>query len=101
MEVITFLKSHNQEIADIIRDFDKDEFSSHDFIEKFARKFEKKYIKMLYKYRKSGNAFKTVHSLIAKYLSKNMSRFNISKTIKSGSEHVFGDIDVIQWWIRK
>lgn len=100
MEVISFLKNHNSEIIEIINNLDPDKFSSHDFIEKFARMFEQEYIEMLYEYRTTGNAFKTVHSTIAKYLSQNMASLNIAKTNKAGSEHVFGDIDVIQWWCR-
>jgi hypothetical protein len=100
MDVITFLKGHHPEITEIINGLSPIEFSSHDFIEKFARMFEREYIEMLYDYRTTGNAFKTVHSAIAKYLSQNMASFNIVKNPKGPSEHVFGNIDVIQWWRR-
>lgn len=100
MEVTTFLKDHHQELSDITKDFNQEEFSSHDFIEKFARLFETEYIEMLYNYKNTGNAFKTVHSAIAKYLSQNMNSMGIVKTKRDGSEHVFGDIDIIQWWRR-
>lgn len=101
MSIIPFLKAHHPEIIEIINDLNPVQFSSHDFIEKFARRFEEEYIEMLYHYRSSGSAFKTVHSTIAKYLSQNMTGFGIEKTKKDGSEHVFGEIDVIQWWHRK
>lgn len=94
---MTFLKSHHPQIITIISGLNSD-FSSHDFIEKFARMFETQYIEMLYKYKDTGNAFKTVHSTIAKYLSQNMNAFGIVKMSKKGSEHVFGEIDIIQWW---
>lgn len=100
MDVNEFLKAHHQEINEIIDNLNPVEFSSHDFIERFARRFEREYIEMLYHYRDSGNAFKTVHSLIARYLSLHPSHFPIAKTIKKDSEHVFGEMDIIQWWQR-
>lgn len=100
MEMTTFLKDHHKELKKIIDDLPQEEFSSHDFIEKFARLFEAEYIEMLYKYKNTGNAFKTVHSTIAKYLSQNMTSLDIVKTKRDESEHVFGDVDIIQWWSR-
>ncbi len=101
IDVNVFLKSHQSEMRKIISDFDANlEFSSHDFIEKFSQKYEADYIDMLVKYKDSGQAFRTVHSMIALYLSQNMTIFNIDKTQKKGSENVHGNIDNIQWWIR-
>lgn len=100
MPVIPFLKSHHPEIIEIINNLNPIQFSSHDFIEKFARRFEEEYIEMLSQYRHTGSAFQTVHSTIAKYLSQNMVILGIEKLPRAGSEHVFGDIDVIQWWHR-
>lgn len=98
---INYLKNHQAEIKNIINDFDANkEFSSHDFIEKFSQKYEADYIEMLVKHKNSGQAFQTVHSIIALHLSKNMAIFNIEKTQKKGSENVHGNIDNIQWWIK-
>lgn len=75
-----------------------DEFSSHDFIEKFAKQYEVDYIEMLVKYQRTGKAFHTVHRLIARHLSLNMLTLHIDKTKKKASENVFGVVDKIQWW---
>ena len=69
----------------------------HDFIEKFSKKYESEYIDMLGFY-KGKEAFKTVHAQIAKQLSTDMKTYGITKSTKGPSEHVFGDIDMIQWW---
>ena len=99
IEINKFLKNHHQGIIDIISKFNS-EFSSHDFIEKFAQKYEADFIDMLLLYKNKGKAFQTVHSSIARYLSKNKEIFSIAKTERKGSEHVFGSIDKIQWWER-
>ncbi|MGD0710071.1 MAG: hypothetical protein ABR968_02740 [Bacteroidales bacterium] len=101
-EINNFLKLNQNEIADIIsNNFELNKvFSSHDFIEKFAKTFEADYIQMLVEYQNTGNAFLTVHSLIARYLSQNMNTFRIEKTDRSASENVFGSKDYIQWWRR-
>lgn len=90
------MKANISEIKNIISDLPA-EFSSHDFIEKFSKKYESDYIDMLVDY-KGREAFKTVHSQIAKFLSLNMKYLGINKRNKDSSEHVFGELDVIQWW---
>jgi lipoate-protein ligase A len=97
-----YLENNITSIKSIVAEFDIDkEFSSHDFIEKFTEKFEEDYIEMLVSYQKSGKAFQTVHKLIAKYLSLNMTDLEIEKTQKKQSENVKGNLGIIQWWIRK
>lgn len=90
----------NPKISRIINDIkrDKAEFSSHDFIKKFAQQFQEKYIDMLYEYKETGHAFQSLHAQIAKHLSENMLLFEIQKSEKKGSEDIFGDIVEIQWW---
>lgn len=73
------------------------EFSSHDFIKVFAKKFESEYIEFLNIY-KGNDAFRTVHSQIAKYLSENEIKLNIGKTHKLRSENIFGEMDEVQGW---
>ncbi len=99
IDINSYLKEHQTEINNVIREFNA-EFSSHDFIEKYSQKHEEDYIEMLVKYKNSGQAFQTVHKMIALHLSKNMEVFNIEKTKKKGSENVHGNIGIIQWWIR-
>ena len=96
MNISSFMKVHESEIKNIISDLPND-FSSHDFIEKFSKKYESEYIDMLVLY-KGREAFKTVHAQIAKQLSSNMKTYGIAKSKKKSSEHVFGDTDMIQWW---
>lgn len=101
LQINDYLEKNINSIKNIISEFHiNKEFSSHDFIEKFTEKFEQDYIEMLVNYQKSGQAFQTVHSLIAKFLSLKMSVLGIEKTQKKESENVRGNLDVIQWWIR-
>lgn len=97
MNTTEFLKKEQDGIEQIILGL-KSKFSSHDFIEKFAQKYEADYIDMLVEYKKSGQAFQSVHSIIAKFISKNMKKFGISKSRKDVSENVFGSLNYIQWW---
>lgn len=97
MNIDNFMKMKMSEIKNIISDL-PERFSSHDFIEKFSKKYKSEYIGMLVEY-KGQNAFQTVHSQIAKFLSLNKKTFEIEKDERNSSENVFGDRDVIQWWI--
>ena len=81
---------------DIISELES-KFNSHDFIKKFAKRFEGDYILFLNNYSGS-DAFRTVNSQIAKFLADNETRLNIHKTQKVKSENVFGEIDEIQGW---
>lgn len=96
MNINDFMRTIMSEIKNIISGL-PERFSSHDFIEKFSQKYESEYIDMLAEY-KGRNAFKTVHSQIAKFLSLNMDKLGIEKDDRNPSEHVFGDKDIIQWW---
>ncbi len=101
IQINDFLENNNASIKDIISEFDiNDEFSSHDFIEKFIEKFEHDYIEMLVKYQNKGQAFRKVNSSIAKYLTSNMLDLGIDKTQRKVSENVKGNLGIIQWWIR-
>ena len=102
IDIAQFLEKNQTSVKEIIASFENlKEFSSHDFIEKFSEKFEPEYIDMLSKYKTSGQAFQTVNSQIAKYLSENMSMLELEKTSRKQSENVHGNIDRVQWWIRK
>ena len=101
LQINDYLEKNIDSIKSIITEFEiNKEFSSHDFIEKFTEKFKQDYIEMLVNYQKSGQAFQTVHSLIAKFLSLKMSILGIEKTDRKVSENVRGNLDIIQWWNR-
>lgn len=72
-------------------------FTSHQFIEKFAKRFEEYYIEFLHGYR-TNESFRIVHSQIAKYLSEHQSEFNISKDSKEVDQNVFGEFNENQKW---
>ncbi len=91
-----FLKLKNNEIKDIIENLNSP-FNSHDFIERLTHKFEGEYIEYLNYYKGKG-AFRTVHGIIAKYLSESSNLFNIKKENKVKNKNVFGDFDYIQEW---
>ena len=99
IDINLFLNQHQSEIVDIISNLKKKvDFSSHDFIEKLAQRYEADYIEMLVNYQGTGNSFQTVHSIIARYLSLNKTTLGIVKTKPKPSENVFGSDDLIQWW---
>lgn len=96
MEINDFLKGEISELINIIHNLD-DEFTSHDFLKKFAKLFEPEYISFLDKYSRKG-AFQNVHSQIARFLSENSTILGIAKTKKVMSENIFGEMDEIQSW---
>jgi predicted glycoside hydrolase/deacetylase ChbG (UPF0249 family) len=97
MTIQDFLQQNiNQLRTNVISELEI-EFNSHDFIKRFAKKFETDYIDFLNSY-KGQDAFRTVHSQIAKFLADNEVSLNIHKTKKVKSENVFGELDLIQGW---
>lgn len=97
MTIHEFMKDKINEIKVIISiDIEENTFDSHDFIEKFMKKYELDYIKFLTKY--DNNPFRNLNSQIAIFLSKNASELNIQKQGKSKSESVFGlNVDNERW----
>jgi len=90
------MNQHIPEIRIIISELNVT-FTSHAFLKKFAKRFERDYINLLNEH--NGNeAFRKVHSQIAKFLSVNETTFRIVKTSKEPSENIFGEIDEIQAW---
>jgi hypothetical protein len=101
MQIIDFLENNIDDVKDIIGKFELyTAFSSHDFIKKFTERFESQYINMLAKYKNSGKAFQTVHSLIGQFLSSKSDILRITKTEKRESENIKGNLDVVQFWVR-
>lgn len=78
----------------------ENKFSSHDFIKKFSSMFQKKYIELLYNYKNENEPFQVVHSQIGRFLERNAQLLEIkkTKTEKSSSENIFGNINDVQEW---
>lgn len=96
MEINEILKAQINDLLEIINNL-SNEFTSHDFLKKYAKAFEREYIDFLSKYGDTG-AFQTVHSQIARFLSDNALLLRIEKTQKVLSENIFGEMDEIQGW---
>jgi len=96
MTIDEFLNQEFRQLSVIIDSLEI-EFNSHDFLKKFAKKYEKDYVEFLSDFKKNS-PFQKVHSQIARFLSKNRKELNICKTKKVPSENVFGEIDEIQGW---
>lgn len=99
MDIKKFLNSQINDLKNIINNLDF-EFTSHDFLKKFAKNFERDYILFL-DYYKDRDAFQIVHSQIGRFLSENAGDLNIKKTKKVPSENIFGEIDDIQEWSKR
>jgi hypothetical protein len=77
----------------------KNGFDSHEFIRKFAKKFELEYVEFLYNYR-NKNPFRVVHAQIALNLLKNKKRLNIIDSGKTLSSDVFGIVVENEGWVK-
>ncbi|TRW25353.1 hypothetical protein FMM05_08600 [Flavobacterium zepuense] len=101
MKIHAFLEDNLPSVRELISEFEIDEeFSSHDFIEKFIGKFESEYIGMLVKYQNSNQAFQTVNSQIDLYMNTKKEILGIYKTDRKASENVRGRFHGIQWWMK-
>ncbi len=100
MSIEQFLTQHINDVQQIIRDLET-EFSSHHFIQRFARRFESDYIGFLHEYRKPAGergAFQEVHKQIGRFLSKNASLLRIEKTDRVDTQNIFGIETDNQGW---
>jgi hypothetical protein len=97
-----FLIDNKEAIHKIIDDNFEEVFSSHDFIKKFSKEFEKDYITYLCAYtaKKNKGIFQTVHGIIAKHLSSYSKNYNIEKHGIIKSHNIFGDSEQVQKWKR-
>lgn len=98
MDIPQYMKDNIKTVRDIIDELGN-EFSSHDFIQNFAKENEEIYITMLWDVKKKG-AFREVHAKIARFLSENSDILEIEKDDKKYSTNVFGYEDKIQGWRR-
>lgn len=95
LSISNFMALKFSEIETIIFELEK-EFNSHDFIKKFAKRFEPEYVGFLNNYKERH--FQMVHSQIALFLSNNSDILKIRKTKLVESETIFGELDQIQGW---
>lgn len=96
IKVIKLMNDNIKNIQEVI-DYELPEyFNSHDFIEKFTRKIETEFVKLLCQYDK--DAHRKVNMQIAGYLSRNKGFLNIEKVGKENSKNVFGNTDLIKHW---
>lgn len=71
-----------------IRNHMKDEFDTHDFIKELRHLHEQEYLSIAERYR--TDSFRTANSLIARFLSANVTELEITKVedMKSRSKNV-------------
>ncbi len=96
MSVNDFMNNQRADIRGNILPRLSNTFNSHDFIQKFAKQFERNYVEFLHAYEEE--AFRIVDSQIAKYLSEHEEYFGIAKSRKVKSKNIFGETDEIQEW---
>lgn len=87
-----------EQVLEILRGNNLEKFSSHDFIEVYCAEYEDDYIDWLCEYRGTNKAFQTVHTHIARYLSKNARDLQIHKIGNYESETVHGTIGMPMWF---
>lgn len=77
-----------------------EEFSSHDFIQEYCRQNEGENVDWLVRYREADGIFRTVHSQIAYFLSKNIGDLQpqYHKTERRESKTVHGTMDGPMWF---
>ncbi len=81
------------EIRDIIGGLD-DTFDSHDFLKKFAKQCEKKYIEMLCEEK----SFREVHKQIGAWIEHEQEHLGLIAKGKVTSENIFGNISSVEQW---
>jgi hypothetical protein len=95
-----FLKQNIRRVkGEIIPELGND-FTTLDFIKKFAKKFEGEYIRFLYS-NKENNAFKEVHGQVSEFLDDYELILNIKKSRKVRCEDEYGEMKEIQMWEKK
>lgn len=102
MTIADFLTEHMDDVKQIINTLPAT-FSSHEFIQRFAHRFESNYITFLWEYRRPEGeygTFKVVHSQIGRFLSNNEAELHIQKTNRVYTQNVFGDDSDNQGWMK-
>ncbi len=78
-----------------------DEFDSHDFINDYMALYERDYVCLLMEKIDSEDIFRTVNSLIGKFLTDNQEELEIAKTDRKPSCNVRGNNTENQRWMKK
>ena len=78
----------------------RDEFTSHEFIEKLSQSHQGIYVQVLSEYEQNGQPFQTVHSIIARRLKKNWSHLVEHIDTDNKSENIFGNDSSAAVWRR-
>ncbi len=84
--------------SDVIPNMERDEFTSHEFIEKLSQMHQELYVRVLHEYSKNGQPFQTVHSIIAKRLKKKWGHLVKQVSTKPKSENIFGNYNAAALW---
>lgn len=86
-------------IATQIIDLLPTEFDSHQFIEKFKEKHERRYVDFLHRHINSENGiFRAAHAQIGHFLSQNREALGIEKTEQCCSTNTKGYDSMNQGW---
>lgn len=98
MNVQDFMKENEYEIRKLLRELPM-KFDSHDFMKKFAQKYESEYVDMLNVYKET-HPFQNVHTQVAKQLSLNKDYFHLEKVGKVTTPNCFGEDTEVQLWMK-
>lgn len=85
-------------VIETLREKGKRNFSSHNFIKKYAELYQREYITMLWDKRDAVSPFQTVHSQIGLELERMQDCCGFEKDGRVSSENIFGNSDEVQNW---
>ncbi|MDR0605750.1 MAG: hypothetical protein LBG80_15765 [Bacteroidales bacterium] len=74
----------------------KRNFDSHDFIKRFAKKYQKEYMSFLSQY--TIDLFEKVHQQIGRFLAVNQTLLGIQSKGRTKSENIFGEVTENEMW---
>ena len=83
---------------EIIKNIPNPEFDSHEFIRRFAKKFEISYIEFLSSYKLEP--FRNVHAQIGRFLSDHQEPLEIKHFGTTQSANIFGIESANERWIK-
>jgi hypothetical protein len=99
MSVQEFMKKNIDVIKnDVIKAIPNDTFDSHEFIRKFAKRFELHYVTFLNS--ASEEPFRKVHAEIGRFLSVNKESLNLKDDGVTESPNVFGNVTPNERWVK-
>ena len=99
MSVQEFMKKNMDVIKnDIIKAIPYDTFDSHEFIRKFAKRFELDYVAFLN--IPTEEPFRKIHAEIGRFLSVNKDSLNLKDDGVTESLNVFGIVSPNERWVK-